>query len=247
MGYSTIARILKGAHHLVVLTGAGISTASGIPDFRTSENGLWSKYEPMEYASLSVFRTNPEKFFSWLRPLITEIITARPNPAHEALAQMEAHGIATTILTQNIDGLHQLAGSSRVLEIHGSIHTLTCTSCFKHYDAEEFIANLLHAFQLPRCPACGHLLKPDAILFEEQLPIHTWQAAQKAVADCDVLMVLGSSLEVLPVAGLPMRALQKGAALLIINQTTTYIDSRATAVLNEDLTTALPRIADELC
>lgn len=200
----------------------------------------------MEYASLSAFRTQPEKFFQWVRPLFREISSARPNPAHLALAELERLGLNLTIITQNIDGLHQKAGSTRVIEVHGSIRTLTCTCCFRTYESQSFLRDFLDNEQMPVCPHCHNLLKPDTILFQEQLPRQPWLAAQQAAQECDLMMVVGSSLEVLPIAGLPMKAINNGARLIVLNNTPTYLDQSATHVLNEDLAIALPRIAHEL-
>ncbi|MBI3158529.1 MAG: NAD-dependent deacylase [Chloroflexi bacterium] len=246
MGHLELARIIQNAEYLVVLTGAGISTPSGIPDFRSDKGGLWARVDPMEVASLSAFRTNPQRFFEWMRPLAVQIIGAKPNPAHYALAEIEEHGIRTTIITQNIDGLHQKAGSTNVLEVHGTLNTLTCVHCSNQRCVTDFMDALVEELQMPRCPQCGHILKPDVILYEEQLPVRIWQAAEKAVADCDVLMVAGSSLEVLPVAGLPLRALEHGANLIVINQSETFLDDRAAEVVRDDLAEALPRIANEI-
>lgn len=244
--YTEIAHAIKAASRIVVLSGAGISTASGIPDFRTEGSGLWSTVEPMEFASLSAFRTQPEKFFAWARPLFQNIANAIPNPAHLALAAMEQVGLHITVITQNIDGLHQEAGSTRVIEVHGSINSLTCTCCFRKFSSTIYMGAFLENQKIPYCPDCNNILKPDAILFEEQLPHQPWREAQTAVNECDVMLVTGSSLEVLPIAGLPMKALHTGAQLIVLNNAPTYIDASASHVIYEDLAIALPKIADEL-
>lgn len=227
----------------MVLSGAGVSTPSGIPDFRSEDGGLWGKFDPMEVASLSAFRVNPEKFYEWIRPLVTVISNALPNPAHDALARLEQAGFIKAIITQNIDGLHQQAGSREVYEVHGSVHALTCGNCFQEYDAEGFLQPLADDGVIPLCKSCGHVLKPNTILFQEQLPIKTWQKAEQAIAECDLIMVIGSSVEVLPVAALPVRALNRGAELVIINNSPTYVDERAAVVLNADVASVLPEIA----
>jgi len=132
------AELFRKARRVVVLTGAGISTPSGIPDFRSEGSGLWSRDEPMEIASLSTFRTAPERFFNWFRPLASQIFQAQPNPAHDALAEFECAGYQNTIITQNIDGLHQAAGSKQVVEMHGTLHTLSCTQCYKNFPRKNF-------------------------------------------------------------------------------------------------------------
>lgn len=238
--------LLRSSQRGVVLTGAGVSTPSGIPDFRSAGSGLWTRYDPYEVASLSAFRYRPEQFFAWMRPLTLQVLQASPNPAHFALAQLERAGHIQTIITQNIDGLHQRAGSKTVLEIHGSFQTLTCVSCYRKVEATGFIEPYLETGEIPRCPDCRNILKPDTILFEEQLPVRTWLLAEAACQSCDLILVAGSSLEVMPVAGLPMEAISHGAPLIIVNQTPTYIDVRAQAVLHGDVAEIIPRLAEEI-
>lgn len=244
MSIAKAAALLHQASRVVAFTGAGFSTASGIPDFRSADNGLWQQYDPMAVASLSVFRTHPDRFFAWIQPLARQILQAEPNPAHLALAEMEARGRLHTVITQNIDGLHQRAGSRHVIEVHGSLATMTCVECFRQYPSQAFVPHYLETGEMPRCGECRGILKPNAVLFEEQLPYAAWQAALDALANCDVLIVAGSSLEVMPVAGLPMRALEHGASLLLINHTHTYLDERATVRLDFDVAEALPLIVE---
>jgi NAD-dependent deacetylase len=240
------ADIIRGAKQTVALTGAGISTPSGIPDFRSVHGGLWEQYDPFEVASLSAFRYHPEKFFNWIKPLAQKMHQANPNPAHIALAQLEHVGLLKTIVTQNIDGLHQRAGANHVLEVHGSMENLICVGCYRKYAAVDFEEPYFEHGVIPHCPLCQHILKPDVVLFGEQLPVRTWLAAQEACAHCDLLLVAGSSLEVLPVAGLPMRALENGAHLIVVNNSSTYIDVRADFVFTEDVAVIIPRIAAEV-
>ncbi|HEY57226.1 MAG TPA: NAD-dependent deacylase [Anaerolineae bacterium] len=237
------AAYIRHARYGVVLTGAGISTPSGIPDFRSTGSGLWDKYDPFEVASLNAFRHHPERFFEWVRPLTREMMNAQPNPAHYAIAQLEQAGYFKTIITQNIDGLHQRAGSKQVIEVHGTLNTATCTRCFRTYPKETFLEAFLQSGEIPRCPECGGILKPDVVLFGEQLPWKAWSAAEKAARQCDLMFVAGSSLEVTPVANLPLIAVQSGAALIIVNHTPTYIDIRADVVLRGDVANIIPRIA----
>ena len=237
------AGLFRKARRVVVLTGAGISTPSGIPDFRSEGTGLWSRDEPMEFASLSTFRTHPEKFFNWFRPLAGRIFNAQPNSAHLALAEMEKAGMAQTIVTQNIDALHQKAGSKQVIETHGTMQTLSCTCCYGKYDAHDFLEAYIEHGTIPLCRNCNGILKPDVILFGEQLPQSAWIEAQRAVRNCDLMVVAGSSLEVLPVAGLPMQAVDRGAHLIVINNTSTYINVRADVVIMDDVAKILPDIA----
>jgi NAD-dependent deacetylase len=236
------AELFRNAKRTVVLTGAGISTPSGIPDFRSEGTGLWARDEPLETASLSTFRTAPEKFFNWFRPLANQIFYAQPNPAHKALAEFEQAGYQLTIITQNIDGLHQKAGSQHVVEMHGTIRTLSCTQCYKQSPSEEYLKPFIENGTIPLCTNCNGILKPDVILFGEQLPQSAWQAAQRATRECDLMLVAGSSLEVLPVAGLPIQALDHGAHLIVINNTVTYVNVRADIVITDNVATIIPEI-----
>jgi NAD-dependent deacetylase len=238
--------LIRSIGNGVVLSGAGISTPSGIPDFRTPGSGLWSRYNPMEVASLSAFRYQPEKFLAWFHPMVELIFNALPNPAHLALAALQKAGYLHTIITQNIDGLHQKAGSEQVLEVHGTLETLTCTECFQKFPADSFITRFLEYQETPICRYCGHILKPDVILFEEQLPKQPWLAAHRACLNCSIILVAGSSLEVTPVATLPYEALRNDAKLIIVNQLPTYLDPRAEVLLRGDVADILPLISQEV-
>jgi len=245
-GIRPAAEIISRARQAVVLTGAGISTHSGIPDFRSPGSGLWTRNDPIEVATLDSFRYNPENFFNWIRPLVSGMHAAQPNAAHLALAKLEQSGFVNTIITQNVDGLHHRAGATNILEVHGSMRTMTCVSCFRRYDSSDFLVAYLESGEIPHCEICSHILKPDVILFGEQLPIRTWMKAQDVSKHCDLMIVAGSSLEVLPVAGLPMRAIENGAHLIIINNTVTYLDVRADVVFHEDVIDIIPLIAREV-
>lgn len=240
------ADLIRRSKHAVILTGAGISTPSGIPDFRSTGTGLWSRDEPLEVASLITFRTKPGQFFEWFRPLARQMFEAKPNSAHEALAELEARGFIKAVITQNIDTLHQKSGSKTVIEMHGTMQTLTCTQCYHQVQAEPYIAAFVARGDIPRCPECAQVLKPDVILFGEQLPQAAWFMAQRESRHCDLMLVAGSSLEVLPVAGLPMQALDRGAHLIIINNTPTYLNVRADVVILEDVATILPAITERV-
>ncbi len=244
MNLKLAADILARSRRTVVLTGAGISTPSGIPDFRSPDTGLWAQNEALEVASLLTFRHRPEDFYRWFHPLAAKIWQAQPNAAHRALATLEANGLLQAVLTQNIDLLHQKAGSRTVVELHGSLATLSCTRCFQQYQAERFLTAYFENQTLPFCPACGAILKPDVVLFGEQLPQQAWLRAQQYVRQCQVLIVAGSSLEVLPVASLPMQALDRGAHLIIVNRTPTYLDVRADAVFHTDVAEVLPELTE---
>lgn len=237
------AELINNSRHVVALTGAGISTPSGIPDFRSDGTGLWAKDEPLEVASQITFRTRPETFFAWFRPLANSILEAMPNPAHIALAELEKKNKLHTVITQNIDTLHQKAGTSHVIELHGTLATLTCTQCYKQYSYHDYLPGFVENGQVPRCSSCHAILKPDVILFGEQLPQKAWYQAQAQVRECDLMLVIGSSLEVLPVAGLPMQAVDRGAHLVIINHSPTYISVRADINIYEDVAQTMPAIA----
>lgn len=239
------ADLLRETRRAVVLTGAGISTPSGIPDFRSEGTGLWSRDEPLEAASLITFRTSPEKFFDWFRPLAARIYNAQPNTAHRALADLERAGRVQAIVTQNIDALHQKAGSQRVIETHGTLRTFSCTQCYHQVQSGAYLQPFVDTGEIPRCPNCRAVLKPDVILFGEQLPQAAWLEAQQAARTCDLMLVAGSSLEVLPVAGLPMQALDRGAHLIILNNTPTYLNVRADVNILEDVAHILPAIAEK--
>jgi NAD-dependent deacetylase len=197
----------------------------------------------LEVASLTTFRTAPERFFEWFRPLAGQIFYAKANVAHQALAQLEQAEHIKTIITQNIDTLHQKAGSKCVVETHGTMRTLTCTDCFKKFESEPYLNSFIVEGKIPTCPQCNGILKPDVILFGEQLPHAAWIQAQRAARQCDLMLVAGSSLEVLPVAGLPMQALDRGAHLIVINNTPTYVNVRADVVIMDDVASTLPEIA----
>jgi len=238
--------IIRGSRRAVVLSGAGISTPSGIPDFRSPDSGLWEHFDPFEVASLTSFRHNPANFYEWMRGLARLILDAQPNPAHFSLAKLQQSGYVQTIITQNIDSLHQRAGSHNVLEVHGSLETLSCTGCYQRVRGQDYVEAFVERAEMPYCPKCGAILKPDLVLMGEQLPAKTWLQAMQASKNCDLMIVAGSSLEVLPVAGLPMRALENGARLILINYTKTYLDVRADVVFHEDVAEILPLIVKQV-
>ncbi len=238
--------IIRGSKRAVVMTGAGVSTASGIPDFRSPNTGLWEKYDPFEVASLTAFRYNPTNFYHWMRNLAEVVFRAQPNPAHYSLAQLEHAGWIKTLITQNVDALHHRAGSQNVLEVHGTLRTLTCTRCYQTVESQPFLDAYLQNGTIPVCQACGGIYKPDMVLMGEQLPAKIWLKANQASKSCDLMIVIGSSLEVLPVAGLPMRALENGAHLIMINHTETYLDVRADVVFRDDIAAIVPVIANKM-
>lgn len=237
------ADLLCHARHAVALTGAGVSTHSGIPDFRSPGSGMWEQVDPLEVASVFAFRRKPEAFFEWIRPLARLLVEAQPNPAHWALAQLETAGILKAVITQNIDGLHQRAGSRCVLEVHGHLRECTCVRCYRVLPTEQFIEAFLSDGGVPRCPSCGNVLKPNVILYGEQLPALAMQAAQRETRQCDVMLIAGSSLEVAPVSELPRFAQRSGARLILVNLQPTYLDDVADATICGDVVDVLPQIA----
>jgi len=246
VSFRKAATLIRQAQFAVALTGAGSSTPSGIPDFRSTGSGLWTRYLPMEIASLTAFRQNPERFFEWLRPLASHMLTAQPNAAHIALAELEKHHYLKSIITQNIDGLHQRAGSTNVLQVHGTLSTLTCIGCYQQVDAEDYVTPYLEQGITPICKICGQYLKPDVVLFEEQLPAQIWLKARRTAEACDLMIVAGTSLIVSPVAQLPERAIKNGAKIIIINKTPTYMDQHAEVLFTGDVADIIPAITAEV-
>ncbi|HEY79460.1 MAG TPA: NAD-dependent protein deacylase [Anaerolineae bacterium] len=238
--------LLSEAQRVVVLTGAGVSTPSGIPDFRSDSTGLWSFANPFEVASLWAFQERPQRFYQWLQPLAADILQARPNPAHVTLAEMERKGVLSTVITQNIDGLHQVAGSQRVLEIHGHLRQVHCLDCGWEADSQPYLEAFLHAGELPICPQCGHVLKPKVVLFGEALPHDVVVAAQEAALHSDLMLVAGSSLEVMPAADLPALAVRSGSRLIIATLGMTPYDHLADVLLRGDVAQTLPWLAARL-
>lgn len=237
------ADLIARARHIVAMTGAGISTPSGIPDFRSPHSGLWDQADPLDVASIFAFRHSPQQFYEWVHPLSSLLLEARPNPAHYALTALEQEGRLKAIITQNIDDLHGKAGSKTVYELHGHLREVTCTQCYEAQDSAEVFAKFIKDGQVPR-HRCGGVLKPNVILFGEQLPVKEFVLAQLATKAADLMLVVGSSLEVAPASDLPELALASGAKLIIINHQPTYLDQRANLVIHADVAEVLPRIID---
>ena len=235
------AQLVAKAQRIVALTGAGISVPSGIPDFR-GNSGLWVGQDPLEVASAHAFAAHPDRFFRWIRPLLDQVLSAEPNPAHRALATLERQHQLRAVITQNIDGLHQRAGSREVFELHGHLRSATCSACGCHVPAEPLLPRVRRG-ELPRCQ-CGAVYKPDIILFGDQLPLNLYWLAVEELKHCDLLIVVGTSLEVAPVSEMPQLALDHGAKLVIINTAPTHIDSLADVVLQGNAANILPKIID---
>lgn len=236
------AALLKEARSVVVFSGAGISTPSGIPDFRSPHSGLWTNVDPMAVASMYGFRQNPEAFYNWIYPLARLTLAATPNAAHLAVAQLEKFCNFSAVITQNIDMLHSKAGSKTVYELHGHLREVTCIHCFTVYPAEPIITRYLEDRRVPHCPKCNSVLKPNVILFGEQLPIQQLLAAQEAARKADVIVIVGSSLEVAPASDIPLLTRRYGGKIIIINLETTPIDSLAELVFHTDAAETLPQL-----
>jgi NAD-dependent deacetylase len=234
------ARMLGQARCATALTGAGISTPSGIPDFRSLGSGLWERVDPFQVASIYAFRRNPESFFEWVRPLARTILNARPNAAHYALAELEEMGVLKAIITQNIDGLHQRAKSQVVHEVHGHLRQATCIRCYAKVPAEPLIDRFVETGQFPRCEQCGGVIKPDIILYGEQLPAGPILAAQQLARKSDVLLVAGSSLEVAPAGDLPILTNRSGGEVIFVSLGRTHLDEMADIVIHANVADALP-------
>lgn len=236
-------RLLANARHVVALTGAGISTPSGIPDFRSPSSGLWEQVDPMHVASLFAFRQRPQDFYDWIHPVARKTLAARPNAAHKALAQLEEFGPLQAVITQNIDMLHSKAGSQKIIEIHGHLRELTCLRCYGIVPAEPVLQQFLESGETPRC-ACGGVLKPNVILFGEQLPVRALSESKRQARRCDLMLVAGSSLEVAPAGDLPVLARDAGARLIIVNYEQTHADPLADVVIHADVVEILPQLAE---
>ena len=235
------AELIDQAQNVVAMTGAGASTPSGIPDFRSPNSGLWADVDPLEVASIHAFRQSPQQFYTWIHPLSSIFVEARPNPAHFALAQLEQSGKLKAIVTQNIDNLHRQAGSRQIYELHGNLREVTCIQCYRVQDAEPILRQFVKDKQVPKCD-CGGVLKPNTILFGEQLPMQAFISAQLAIKAADLMFIVGSSLEVAPASDLPELALANGAGVIIINKQATHLDSHADLVIRGDVAEILPRI-----
>ena len=245
-GVARLAALIAEAGSVVALTGAGISVPSGIPDFRSPRTGLWEKVDPMEVAHIEVFQRDPKRFWSFYGQRFQTLDEKRPNRAHEVLAALEHAGLLEAVITQNIDRLHSRAGSHEVIEVHGSIASSSCLACGRSYPLAEVRARQDGTEDLiPRC-GCGEPLKPDVVLFGELLPFRALARAERLVAGADVLLCIGSSLEVYPVAGLPEITLEAGGKLAIITQGATPFDRLAAVRMRGDVVEELDALHEAL-
>lgn len=229
-----LGELISNSDSVVILTGAGISVPSGIPDFRTPGTGIWEKVNPMEVAHIDSFRRDPALFWSFYRERLQALSDVRPNRAHEILVELERDGMVRAVVTQNIDTLHERAGQQEVIEVHGSIRTSSCSAC----GAKVLLDDLQERFDdegIATCPLCQSALRPDVVLFGEMLPPDEMLHATQLAAAADLMVCIGSSLEVHPVAGLPEVALAAGGKVAIVTQGPTPYDDLAEVVCSGDV------------
>jgi len=237
---AALAALLSERQPCVVLTGAGVSTESGIPDFR-SPTGIWATVDPLEVASIQAFRRDPERVWAFYRDRIHMLLGAEPNPAHHALAELERRGLVQAVVTQNIDTLHSRAGSSEVVELHGSIRSAVCPHCLLTEGADAVLAQLEEQ-PAPLCTHCGEVLKPGVTMFGELLPPDALERATDLARAAGLVLVVGSSLEVWPAAGLPLEA----RAFAVVNLGPTALDDRALLKIDASAGETLAAVVDAL-
>ncbi len=242
-----LAELISGAHSVVALTGAGISVPSGIPDFRTPGTGLWENVDPMEVAHIDAFRSDPVRFWTFYGQRFATLGGKLPNGAHRALVAIEQHGLLDAVITQNIDMLHRRAGTRELIEMHGSIASCSCPDCGERVQLEQTTSRVESATDgVPRCDACGCPLKPDVVLFGELLSQDALERARELCEGADLLLCVGSSLEVHPVAGLPQLTRAAGGRLAILTQGATPLDKLADIRLSGDVVTELEALCGAL-
>ena len=234
--------LLRGADRVVAFTGAGISADSGIPTYRGA-GGLWSQYDPDKYANINYFKKDPAYYWRFFRDVrYPALDAAQPNPAHETLAELERSGRLGAVITQNIDGLHQEAGSENVLELHGNTRRFLCQQCATVVGLAAVWERLQSALP-PPCPECGGGLRPDVVLFGEMLPEDILRKSVEAARSADVMLVVGSSLVVQPAAGLPVLTLEHGGRVIIVNIGDTPLDRAAAIKIDASAAEVLPQLA----
>ncbi|NHJ23627.1 MAG: NAD-dependent deacylase [Candidatus Lokiarchaeota archaeon] len=240
------AELLVNAKYAIALTGAGISTESGIPDFR-GEGGIWEKYKPEIYGNIEAFLRNPAKFWELAQKVAPTLFKAKPNPGHYALAELENLDIIKAVITQNIDELHQAAGSVIVYEVHGNINRFSCLGCKASYSKDQVLKKMKKGkSETPTCDFCGAPLKPSVVLFGEDLPRFELFQSKALSQKADVMLIAGSSLEVAPICDLPLYVLQDKGKLIIVNDQPTHLDNKADVVINHKTGTILPLILEEV-
>jgi NAD-dependent deacetylase len=237
-----LAELIGQAESVVALTGAGVSVPSGIPDFRSPGTGLWANVNPMEVAHIDVFRRDPGRFWDFYGQRFQTLGDTQPNRAHAALVELERAGLLDAVITQNIDRLHARAGTQNLVEVHGSVASSSCLVCGLRYELEAVRTRHERARDgVPRCE-CGKPLKPDVVLFGELLPFEAMARAERLAAGADLLLCIGTSLEVYPVAGLPDITLDAGGRIAILTQGPTPLDRRATVRIRGDVVQELEAV-----
>jgi NAD-dependent deacetylase len=237
-----LAEMLREAQSAVVLTGAGVSVPSGIPDFRSPGTGIWEKVNPMEVAHIDAFRREPDRFWQFYGERFASLVDVEPNPAHFAIAELERRGVIRGVVTQNVDRLHRRAGSRNVIEVHGSIEWSVCPECGGRVSLERVLEVLAAHPGAPECTACIAPLKPDVVLFGEMLPEDAISDAYALAAEADLIVCVGSSLEVFPVASLPGVTRDGGGRIALITQGPTPYDADAAVKLDGDVVEELAAV-----
>lgn len=240
-----LAHVLRQSRHVVVLTGAGASTEAGLPDWRGPQ-GLWKQWDPARIASLTGMQRHPVDFYQFYRYRLSTLRGVRPGPVHRALAALEQAGYIQSLITQNVDGLHQAAGSRNVIEVHGNLERAHCVNCRADYPYTALDVDVHTPLDVPRCTLCGGMLKPAIVLFEESLPAEAIERAFAEAKEADLFLVVGSSLEVGPVNLLPRIAVEAGAHLGILNLDPTHLDRHAHWLLREKAGEVLLSLAAQL-
>ena len=239
-----LASLIRDRGPAVVLTGAGMSTESGIPDFR-SPGGIWAEVDPFEVASIDAFRRDPLRVWRWYGRRIGALLAAEPNAGHAALATLERAGHVRAVVTQNIDLLHTRAGSVDVIEVHGSIARFPCLACGSEEALDDVLVQL-ETREAPVCAGCGTIVKPGVVMFGELLPVEAMTRAERLAGEASLLVVVGSSLQVWPVAGLPGDTVRAGGALAVVNLEATPYDVEAAVVVRGPSGSALAEVASLL-
>lgn len=241
--YRVLAKLIQEKGYLVAFTGAGISVDSGIPAFRGGQ-GLWEKYDPMEYAEIRAFYRNPEKVWVMLRDMAEVILQSKPSPAHLALGALERKGVLKSVITQNVDGLHHEAGNSDVIEYHGNHRWLVCQNCSKRIPLAREVVRIL---PYPTCEKCNTPLKPDVVFFGEGIPMIAAMRASQEAEVCNTLLIVGTSGAVYPAAEIPFTAKSKGATVIEINlEETPFTSSITDHFLKGSASEILPRILEHI-
>ncbi|MCB0865808.1 MAG: NAD-dependent deacylase [Solirubrobacterales bacterium] len=244
-GVGRLADLVRSSQRIVALTGAGISVPSGIPDFRTPGEGMWEEVDPMKVANIEAFHRDTRAFWDFYRPRFDMLSDKLPNAAHLALAALERAGRLDAVITQNIDRLHRSAGTRELIEVHGSVDTSSCTTCGASWPLEQ-VEGLFDDEGIAVCSGCMGKVKPDVVLFGEMLPVAAIQRARELAESADLMLCVGSSLEVFPAAGLPELTLANGGSIAVLTIGPTPYDGDAHVRLHDDVAEVLPALVEAL-